>query len=82
MKSKRKYKKALKRIRSSGAERRENEADSTLPRSMGLGQCGEALQVRPVGPGCETQAVEKGLLTPGEHRMEELSPDGLSTRSG
>lgn len=71
MKSKRKDKKALKGIRSSRTECRENKADSTLHRSMGLGQCGEALPVRPAGPDCETQAVERRLVTPGELRMEE-----------
>lgn len=83
MKSKRKYKKALRRIRSSGSKCKENNAHSALHRPMGPRQCRKAVPVRPAGPDWETLTVERGLVTPGEIRMKEgLTLDGMSTHRG
>ena len=74
MKSKRKYKKAFKSIRSSGTKCKENKADIALHRSMGLGQCGEAFPGRPAGPDFETQGHGEGS---GHSRRAELRVEVL-----
>lgn len=71
MKSKRKYKKAFKSIRSSGTKCKENKADIALHRSMGLGQCGEAFPVRPAGPDCETLKLWRGVWSLQESRTQD-----------
>lgn len=74
MRSKRKYKKAFKSIRSSGTQCEENKADIALHRSMGLGQSGEAFPVRPAGLDCETQSHGEGS---GHSRRSELRVEVL-----